>query len=445
MQTDKQGNALPGANAQAADKYDQALEAFNVYRNDPVALIDEAMDLSPEFTMANIFKAYLLGLATEPEASRGADDIISQLEEWQLSEREASHVSALKHLLNGQWTAAAVALDWHNMAYPHDLLAIQAGHLMDFYRANSQNLRDRLARVLPKWTPDIPGYSILLGMQAFGLEETGHYQRAEEVGRQAVDLQPLDCWAHHAVAHVMEMQGRAEDGIGWMIARHPHWSGDDNFFRVHNVWHQCLFHMDVGQADRALGLYDRSIRGTQSMVALDLIDASALLWRLHLSGVDVGDRWQELAVCWDIHMTDSTYPFNDWHAAMAYAGAGRHQNLDRVIAALQNLARGQNEVAVWAKDLGLPLVLGFVDFWRGEYRQAAERLYPTLFIANRFGGSHAQRDIVNLTLTETAIRGNIRHLAEALVNCRVDSRPRGAINQSLLARCRGDRISIQAA
>src|SRR3546814_9918921 len=97
-----------------------------------------------------------------------------------------------------------------------------------------RGLRDRVGSVLPKWWSDGPGYSILLGMHAFGLEETGDYARAEAAGRRALDMQPLDCWAHHAVAHVMELQGRAEDGIGWMIAREPHWSGDDHFFRVHN-------------------------------------------------------------------------------------------------------------------------------------------------------------------------------------------------------------------
>ncbi|WP_292401711.1 hypothetical protein [Mesorhizobium sp.] len=52
----------------------------------------------------------------------------------------------------------------------------------------------------------------------------------------------------------MEMQGRAEDGIGWMIAREPHWSGDDNFFRVHNRWHRSLCHLDLGQTDEVLAL-----------------------------------------------------------------------------------------------------------------------------------------------------------------------------------------------
>ena len=217
-------------------------------------------------------------------------------------------------------------------------MALQSGHLMDFFRANARGLRDRIARVLPKWSADMPGYSILIGMQAFGLEETGDYGRAEEAGRRAVDLQPLDCWAHHAVAHVMEMQGRAEDGIGWMIAREPHWSGDDNFFKVHNWWHRALYHLDLGQVDKVFALYDGPIRQGRSIVALDMVDASALLWRLHLSGHDVGDRWNELAATWDNHADGRLYPFNDWHAVMAYLGAGRER---RRRAHSRRLSQGQ--------------------------------------------------------------------------------------------------------
>ncbi len=76
------------------------------------------------------------------------------------------------------------------MRFPLDLVALQAGHLMDFYRANARDMRDRIARVLPKWSLDIPGYPVVLGFRAFGLEESGDYARAEGAGRQAVELQP---------------------------------------------------------------------------------------------------------------------------------------------------------------------------------------------------------------------------------------------------------------
>jgi tetratricopeptide (TPR) repeat protein len=433
MFTDPQGNALSGATAEATELFNAAVEAFNIYRGDPVGMLDRAIDAAPNFVMAHILKAHLLGLATEPEATRQAKAIVSTVKTLRFSEREASHIAALDLLLVGQWTAAAEALDRHNAYYPHDIVALQSGHLVDFFRANARNLRDRIARVLPKWPVDMPGYSILLGMHAFGLEETGDYGRAEDVGRRAVDLQSLDCWAHHAVAHVMEMQGRAEDGIGWMIAREPHWSGDDNFFKVHNWWHRALYHLDLGQVDEVFALYDGPIRQDRSTIALDMIDASALLWRLHLSGHDVGDRWNELAATWDSHADGRTYPFNDWHAVMAYLGAGREGEVDRIVAAYRN-GTAASDVAEWAQRTAVPLVEGFAAFYRGDYKAAADRLHGARFIANSFGGSHAQRDIIDWTLTEAAVRGELTRLAEALANERLALRPHSPVNKGFLTR-----------
>jgi hypothetical protein len=179
-------------------------------------------------------------------------------------------------------------------------------------------------------------------------------------GRRAlVELQPLDCWAHHAVAHVMEMQGRAEDGIGWMIAREPYWSGDDNFFKVHNWWHRALCSTSSSdEHDEALALYDGPIREDRSAVALDLVDASALLWRLHLLGHDVGSRWQELADAWDAtcrrpHLLRSTTGTRSWPISApaatgrrgadprAYREGRRHGGSGALGAALKSFGRRQ--------------------------------------------------------------------------------------------------------
>jgi hypothetical protein len=249
-----------------------------------------------------------------------------------------------------------------------------------------------------------------------------------------LDLNPLDCWAHHAVAHVMEMQGRPQDGIGWMIAREPCWSGDDNFFKVHNWWHRALWHLELGEIDEVLALYDGPIRQDRSMVAMDMIDASAMLWRLHVSGHDVGDRWQELATAWDSHADGHTYPFNDWHAAMVYLGAGRQHEVERMLAAWR--VGNMSETAVWGRQVALPLVEGFAAFWRGDYANAVESLHGARFIANRFGGSHAQRDIIDWTLTEAAVRGRLSGMAEALAHERLALKPHSPVNHSFLSRAR---------
>ena len=85
----------------------------------------------------------------------------------------------------------------------------------------------------------------------------------------------------------MEMQGRHRDGIDWLTSRADDWS-IDNGLAFHNWWHLGLFHLDLGEHERVLELYDTRIRPVQTPVALEMVDASALLWRLTLRGVDVG-------------------------------------------------------------------------------------------------------------------------------------------------------------
>lgn len=434
MIKDQQGNSVSGASAAAVALYDRALHAFNIYRGDPVCLLDQAIREAPGFAMAHIAKAHLYVSSSEPAAIGAARSFVDEAKKLQLNEREQSHIAALETFLDGGWSDGARALEKHSIRFPFDLLALQSGHLMDFFCANSRNLRDRIARTLPLWPTELPGYSILLGMLAFGLEESGSYAEAEDRGREAVALQPFDCWAHHAVAHVMEMQGRPEDGIGWMIAREPYWSGDDNAFKVHNWWHRALFHLELDQSEEALALYDGSVRENRSNVALELVDASALLWRLHLGNVDVGNRWQEVAEHWVPHADGKSYSFNDLHAVMAYLGAGRDADVSRLVAALRRTAAIDSESGRWARNVGLPLVDGFVSFWQADYRSAVEQLFSARHIVNAFGGSHAQRDIVEWTLTEAAIRGGIRDLAEALLNERLSRKPHCRINAGFAKR-----------
>ena len=434
MITDIQANAVTGATAEAVRHYDEALRSFNIYRGDPIAALHAATAEAPSFAQAHLLEGFILALATEPAAMIDASRIAVRLHTLPLNPRESSQLAVLDQLVAGNWVQAANAMDFHNMRYPRDLAALQVGHLMDFYRGSARDLRDRVARALPAWSPGIPGYHAVLGMHAFGLEESGDYAHAEEAGRRAIDLEPLDCWAHHAVAHVMEMQGRAEDGIGWMVAREPYWTGDTNFFKVHNWWHRSLCHLDLGQMDQVWSLYDGPIRGSRSAVALDLIDASALLWRVWLSSNDVGDRWRELADAWDAHADGALYPFNDLHAAMAYLGAGRHDAIARLDFAQASAGSRSTDTARWIATIGRPLITGFTAFARGDYRASVEALHPVRFVANQFGGSHAQRDVIDWTLAEAAIRSGMREVALALSNERLALKPHSPVNRDFVRR-----------
>jgi hypothetical protein len=297
--------------------------------------------------------------------------------------------------------------------YPLDGLALQAGHQIDFFTGDSRMLRDRIARALPFWNADIPGYHALLGMHAFGLEETGDYARAEREGKLSVELEPRDGWGQHAVAHVMEMQNRRRDGIAWMRRNREAWS-QDSFFAVHNWWHLALFHLGLGEIDEVLALFDGPIRGKTSNLALEMIDASALLWRLHLLGVDVTDRFQALADNWTPLATAGNYAFNDMHAMMAFVGGNRSKEAEAVLEAQRSSIDGAGDNAAFTREVGQPATLAIKAFGDGNYSETVRLLRPVRNYAHRFGGSHAQRDLIDLTIIEAATRAGQDRLAEAL-------------------------------
>ena len=220
--------------------------------------------------------------------------------------------------------------------YPRDAFAIQSAHLMDFFRGDALNLRNRVSRVLPHWSPSVPGYSYILGMHAFGLEECNQYAQAEETGRRALALQPKDGWAVHAVTHVMEMQGRIDEGIAWLESREADWA-PDNGFAFHNYWHLALYYLDRHRYDDVLALYDTRVHPEPPEYALQLLDATALFWRLHLEGVDLGDRAEVLAENWARRLDAERgyYAFNDMHAMMAFAMTGREAEAARLMADLE--------------------------------------------------------------------------------------------------------------
>ncbi|HSN72918.1 MAG TPA: tetratricopeptide repeat protein, partial [Steroidobacteraceae bacterium] len=273
----------------------------------------------------------------------------------------------------------------------------------------------------------------VLGMYAFGLEETAAYGRAEETGRRALELNPRDPWAVHAVAHVMEMQGRHRDGIDWLTQTARNWSAEC-LFAYHNWWHLALFHLDLGEVDRALELYDTAIHPQPTQVPLELVDAVALLWRLRLRGIEVGDRWHDVAESWAKSPEDGFYAFNDAHALLSFVAAGRREDVARVVTTLERRAADSDTNGRMTREVGLPLVRGVTALADGDGRAALEHLLPMRTRAHRFGGSHAQRDLVHLTLVEAAFAAQDFGRARALVAERTEQKPTSPFNWQLAAR-----------
>ena len=430
---DPRGVALSTASERSAAAFETALRQLQAYRGDPIATIDAACAAEPGFVMGHILRTEVCITMWErgvlPEVQRG----LAHLEPLIASatERERMHIAAIRDWTAGDWNGMRAQLDRLLDAYPTDILALQVGHLADFYLGDRDNLRGRVARVLPAYSRDMPGYGFLLGMLAFGQEECGDYGRAEETGRHAIELEPDDCWAQHAVTHVMEMQSRQAEGIAWMESRRDHWAQDDNGFAFHNWWHTALYHLDQGRIDRVLDLYDRSIRPAPTKVQLQMLDAAALLWRLHLQRADVGPRWTELADAYEQSAEDGFYAFNDMHAMMACAATGRQAVAARLLSAMDAAALASGTNAEMTRRVGLSIARGIDAFGRERYDDTVALLLPVRYQAHAFGGSHAQRDVVHRTLLEAAFRSGQHALARALAIERTSLKPHCPFSWSL--------------
>jgi tetratricopeptide (TPR) repeat protein len=432
---DQFGVPLTAVDSAALRHYDAAVAKLLTFNNDPVAEVEMATEIDPGLVMGHVLKGLLCVLGTErsllPDARSALTSGMSVA--GGASERELKHLRALEAWIDGRLAEACGHWEEILVEEPADALAMLAAHQGDFFRGQSSELRDRVARRLGSIDRGSRLEGYYQGMYAFGLEEMADYSGAEAAGRRAGASDPRDAWAIHAVAHVMEMTNRAEDGQEWLSRRENDWA-PDNFLAVHNWWHLALFYFEQQRWNEVLAIYDRRVRGSDSTAIMDMLDASSLLWRLELHGVDVGQRWQRMAEAWEPRIDDAWYAFNDTHAMMAFAGAGRHELAQRLLRVMEDTAATATDNGVMTRAVGLPVAGAILACAEGRYAEAVGLLMPVKAIAARAGGSHAQRDLIGQTLVFAAEKAGQRRLARSLLNERLALKPESKLNRTWMAR-----------
>ena len=429
---DAQGHELSGATTEAVGYFDSAVRAFTLIYGDAPGLYDAALKASPELVMAYLGKAWPLVLANDPQMAASARALLNTARDLPMNERERTHFAALSHAVIGHRASAVAILDRHLMNHPFDLVAHMAALQMDGHLGRFPWARDRSARALPRWSKAQESYGIIQSFYGFGLEEAGEYTRAEDTARAAAELEPFGYWPHHCVSHVMEMMGRPKDGLAWMEEREAFWSSKDNLNRVHIWWHKSLFHIELGEYEAALQIYDGPILSTMRPASMSICNGAALLWRLDMLGCALGDRWQHLASKWEGHADGKLYVFPDIHATMSELRAGHIAAFDRRLKAMRETAADGTELGAIYRDIGLPVVEGLTAFHHGAYAQAIEHLLPARFDLWKMGGSNAQRDVIDWTLAEAAVRAGQRDIALSLAHERLATRPESVPNRRFL-------------
>jgi tetratricopeptide (TPR) repeat protein len=414
MFQDAHGLEVTAASATAVQAFDHALMGYLNYRADMPQRMAALFESDPEFGMAHCLRGYFAMLSYKQSAVPMAEAAATDAQHFtaRATPRERAHLVALECWIDGDPDRAAAVWEQILSEHPRDVLAFRLAHFVNFWLGRPDVMLASVRGVERHWSNELPGYGAILGCRCFAHEECGYYTEAEAAGRAAIDRDPGDLWAAHGVAHVLEMQGRRSEGIAWIDGLRGNW-GDTNNLRHHLWWHAAMFRLERGEMDRVLALYDSDFRNPTAKLTLaqpdlyiDVQNAASMLFRLQRHGVDVGNRWVELADKAEVRIGDCLSAFTLPHWMMALAATGRYAAADRMLDAMRKFAQEPDIIATLVADYALPICSAVLAHARGEHARAVAVMRPALAGMYRLGGSHAQQDVLEQLFLDAAIKAD---------------------------------------
>ncbi len=419
----------------AIGSWDATVRAFLAHGAATPDHLGKTFAAQPQFAQGHAVKGLFCLLLGRRELVESARESLAAAEDAALkaapNAREAVYLDALRDWLNGRPSAAAARFEALLLTHPRDALAMKLAQAIRFVLGQPDKMRQSIEQILPVWA-DHPALGYLKGCYAFALEETGDYERGEKAGREGLLISPDDAWGLHAVAHVYDMTARASDGLYWLSGQTKAWEHCNNF-RYHVWWHIALMHLDLGQIDEVLALYDTEIRADKTDDYRDISNAASLLSRLEVEGVNVGDRWDELATLSEGRTGDGVVVFGDLHYMLSLIGGGRQQAVKTMLGRMSRDAkRYQTEIEQLTDRPGLSAANGLEAYGEGLYAEAFLNLSSARADMQKIGGSHAQRDVFERLTIEAALRGGFLDAAEMLLRDR--TRRRGGAEDGYSAR-----------
>ncbi len=446
MQFDVFGQPTTLTSPRAMDAWNDTLLAFLAHAAVTPKHLGDVLDAEPNFALGHAVKGMFYILLGRRELMQTAHDAYAAAQtaavEGHITPREQLYVEALGVWLDGQPSGAIAKLEDILRDHPADSLAMKLSHAIRFVLGDATGMRESIERVMPAYTPDHKGRGYLLGCHSFALEETGDYEKAEIAGRQALWMAPDDAWGLHAVAHVHDMTANAKKGLEWLSGREEAWAHCNNF-RYHVWWHKALMHLDLGQMDAVLDLYDTEIRKDQTDDYRDISNATSLLMRLELDGVNVGNRWDELAELSAERTEDGCLIFADLHYMLALTGERKPDATAKMLQRIARDAKSNCEMGSRMSDPGIAAAEGLEAFGEARYTEAFHKLFQARGGMQRAGGSHAQRDVFERMTIDAGIRAGLLDQAEAILDDRQAKRAGRedgytAARRTLIATGRGD-------
>lgn len=407
--TDSLGNPISLTEAASQRAVNEFVEGFISCEARAVDILSAAHDDSP------IVQAYCATLHMFAESRDAAPHARPFIERAQTGARRATarerrYIAAVAAWVDGDIARAISLHQEQAREHPRDLASLKLGQYHCFNTGDCPGMLRLALAGLPA-AADVP---YLHGMAAFGYEQCHLMRQAEDSARRAIAMVRKEPWAHHALGHVMLTEGRLREGLSFMREVSDTWVGLNSFMVTHNWWHVALFLIDLGRDTEALEVYDRHVWGVAKEYSQDQIGAGSLLARFELAGIDVGDRWQDLAGRLALRLDDHVLPFLDLQYLYGLARASRPEAgaLLRNIEDFAPSAPPSTRMA-WQR-VCVPAAQALLAHARSDFAAAIDGLGLALPRLMEIGGSHAQRDLFEQVYLDALIRsGSEATLASA--------------------------------
>jgi tetratricopeptide (TPR) repeat protein len=406
MATDRYGNAL-ATDAFAAAHYIAGVDALFAADVGAVEAFEAAVAHDPEFALAHA------GLARTHQIfgnRAGAKAAIARARNLapRLSGREASHVAAMGLVLDGQVPAALAAIHTHLRDWPRDAMALgPCVGVFGLYGFSGANDRAAQLRALLDGLATAYGEDWwFLAMQAFAHVETGSIDSARSKILRALALNPRDAHGAHIRAHVHYEAGEAAEGQRYLsdfVAAYPR----EGLLHCHIQWHRALWALAAGDTATAWALYEANVApGALWGPSLNVLtDAASFLMRATLKGATPpSSAWDKVLAYGKAEFPRAGLAFVDLHIALAAAIVG--DEVECTARAAGTRGPAQPMLALVAE--------GFSAFAKKDWPLAIEALGAVLPEHERFGGSLAQRDLI-----EEMLAASHRHAVRSYASQRV--------------------------
>ncbi len=436
MRTDYLGNPVSSTSDTALAAIDTFVDGFLSYETRAAEVIGAA-EAHPDSVLLNAYAATLWLLLEAPEAADRAAPYLARAQAAAANPREQAFVDFVAAWSVDDIPAALAIADTILAAWPRDLLVLKLRHYHDFNHGDFPAMLRTASAVLPA-AGDV---AQLHGMLAFAYEQCHLLDEAEAAARQALTLKRKEPWAQHALAHVMLTRGRIAEGVAFLEGVRDTWTGLNSFMDTHLWWHLALFYLSQGRFEEALAAYDDHCWAQEKDYSQDQVGAVSLLARLELAGVDVGDRWSDLAHHLAVRADDVVQPFLTLQYLYGLARAGRPQAQTLLAAVRQAALTAPDHVRATWREVALPAAEGLVAHTRGDYPAALRGLRAALPRLAEIGGSHAQRDLFEQLILDALIRADRLSEAQQTLELRRGFDPDGVPLNRALARVY-DRLAL---